>query len=73
MYRACWPVQDLLQSRLKNTSTRWRRKQRDMAADNLIENVARLNSKGVSKVGRKKVYLKFHLSYAHVLTSIFLV
>lgn len=49
-YRACWPVQDLIKTRLSDTSKRWNTKQKDLASEKIVEGAVLLAGGGTKKL-----------------------
>jgi hypothetical protein len=66
-YVNCWPIDDLLKSRLKSTSARWRREQRLKEGDLVKERAERLKAK-VKKAKKSKVCYIF-IPYTQPLIS----
>jgi hypothetical protein len=56
-YVGCWPVDDLIKSRLKSTCAKWRREQRLREGDLMKEQVEHLKAKAKKKTKTRKVRL----------------
>jgi hypothetical protein len=58
-YVGCWPVDDLIKSRLKSTSAKWRREQRLREGDLVKDQAEYLKAKAKKKTKKRKVRLAF--------------
>lgn len=56
-YVGCWPVDDLIKSRLKSASAKWRREQRLREGDLAKEQAELLKAKAKKKAKKSKVRL----------------
>jgi transposase-like protein len=52
-YSRCWPVSDIMKSYLKNSSTKWRKAQRQKLAEGALKEVKKVREKKEKKTTRK--------------------
>lgn len=53
-YRDKWPVDDILRLRLKNTSAKWKRRERQKAAAQVLDSVSKIDKVRRGKKGGKR-------------------